>query len=84
VLEGSTLGGQIIAREIASQLGYTAENGCSFFASHGAEVGTMWNQFRKAIESYSTAHPDSETHDRVVYSADATFRVFAEWMERTS
>jgi heme oxygenase len=82
VLEGSTLGGQFIIREIASHLSYTPENGCSFFASHGAKVGGMWRQFREAIESYSAAHPDSETQDRVVNSAEATFRAFAEWMER--
>ena len=84
VLEGSTLGGQIIVREIAGQLSYTPQDGCSFFASHGAEVGRMWNKFRAAIESYSVAYPDAETHDQVVYSAEATFRIFADWIGKAA
>ena len=82
VLEGSTLGGQIIARQIASQLHYTPENGCSFFAGHGAEVGPMWNRFREAIGSFSVAHPDAETQDQIISSANATFRAFGDWFDR--
>jgi heme oxygenase len=77
VLEGSTLGGQMIAREVSSRLPYTAENGCSFFASYGAEIGGMWRRFREAVELYAAAHPEEQ--ERVIQSASATFRTFGDW-----
>ena len=82
VLEGSTLGGQTIAREVSSQLRYSPESGCSFFASHGAEISGMWRRFREAIESYAAAH--SESHDTIIQSAAATFHTFSGWFERKS
>ena len=82
VLEGSTLGGQTIAREVSNQLPYYPESGCSFFASHGAEVGGMWRRFREAIELYADAH--SESHDTIIQSAAATFQTFAGWFESKS
>ena len=82
VLEGSTLGGQTITREVSRQLPYSPENGCSFFSSHGADIGGMWRRFREAMESYAVAH--SENHDIIIQSAIATFRGFAEWFEGRS
>jgi heme oxygenase len=82
VLEGSTLGGQTIAREVTRQLPYSPENGCSFFAGHGAETGGMWRRFREAIESYATAH--SENQESIIQAAVATFRAFGDWFERKS
>lgn len=81
VLEGSTLGGQFIAREVGKQLHYSPESGCGFFASHGADIGEMWHRFREAIESYAAAH--SQNHDSIIQSATATFRAFGDWFERT-
>jgi heme oxygenase len=80
VLEGSTLGGQTIAREVSRQLPYSPQNGCSFFAGHGAEIGARWRKFREAIESYAVLH--SENHDSIIQSAVATFRAFGDWFER--
>ena len=82
VLEGSTLGGQIIAREVGNHLGYSPESGCSFFASHGAAIGGMWRRFGEAIESYAAAH--SESHEIIIQSAAATFHTFGSWFERKS
>lgn len=78
VLEGSTLGGQVIARHIQEHLGFTADNGCAFFTSHGPKIGEMWKRFGAAIESFAAAHP--EAGDEVVQSAGATFHVFQDWI----
>ena len=80
VLEGSTLGGQIISREIDNQLHFTAENGAAYFSGHGAETGNMWSKFCDAITAFAAAHPEAQ--DPVVGSAMATFAAFAGWMER--
>jgi heme oxygenase (biliverdin-IX-beta and delta-forming) len=83
VLEGSTLGGQIIAREIHCRLHFTPDRGCSYLASYGVELGNMWMRFRAAIEAYAIAHPDPIYQDSVIQSAVATFRAFADGMEGT-
>ncbi len=82
VLEGSTLGGQFIARDVRANLNYTPENGCAFFASYGANIGTMWRKFREAIEAYAASQPDR--HDTIIHSAVATFQTFGDWIDHTS
>ena len=77
VLEGSTLGGQVVSREVHKHLSYTPQNGCSFFASHQESIYGMWRTFCEAFELYAAKHPQSY-HD-VILSARATFRVFDEW-----
>jgi heme oxygenase len=49
VLEGSTLGGQIILRHAEERLGLTAANGAGFFHGYGARTGEMWRQLVDAI-----------------------------------
>ena len=80
VLEGSTLGGQLISREINSRLQYTPENGCAYFASHGPEIGSMWRKFREAIEAFGSANPES--HESIIRSAVFTFGLFADWIDK--
>jgi|SRR5690554_6732347 len=46
VLEGSTLGGQLISRHLAQSLGVTPGQGGSFYGGYGPDHGRMWSQFR--------------------------------------
>jgi heme oxygenase len=78
VLEGSTLGGQVISRHIGATLGFSPGNGCSFFSGDGADTGRMWTLFRKAVEGYSAAHPNDD--DEIVLSAIHTFETFDRWI----
>ena len=82
VLEGSTLGGQIISRQIGSHLDFTPENGCSFFACHGAETGNMWRKFSEAIEAYAVSHPEDGVI--IIRAAQDTFGAFANWFHEKS
>lgn len=59
VLEGSTLGGQILLRLIHSQLGFGAAGGATYFASYGSEVGTMWRACLTSLEAIAAAGPDA-------------------------
>lgn len=77
VLEGSTLGGQTIARHIREHLELPAENGCAFFTSYGPRIGAMWKQFRESIERFTAAHPGAQ--DEIVQSASWTFHAFRDW-----
>ncbi len=53
VLEGATLGGQIIARHIRKRLGLDQTTGCSYFCSYGAETNSMWNTFCHVLATYA-------------------------------
>lgn len=78
VLEGSTLGGQFIARHIRATLGVTPESGGRFFQGYGAQTGAMWQSFRDALEAFATAGGSS---DEVVAGAVETFRSLHRWCE---
>jgi heme oxygenase (biliverdin-IX-beta and delta-forming) len=73
VLEGATLGGQLIARVVARALDLGPTTGASFFASYGARVGAMWQAFGRAATA--TCVTPSEI-DEAVGAAAATFEVF--------
>lgn len=73
VLEGSTLGGQVIARHLR-RLDLTPERGARYFAGHGADTGPRWKAFMAALEA-SVSGADA---DEVVAGADRTFTAFAE------
>jgi heme oxygenase len=78
VLEGSTLGGQLIKRRVQDRLGLGAENGCQFFSSYGAEVGPMWRSFGQSLESFCQANPNCR--DQVIERAETAFGCFAHWL----
>ena len=46
VLEGATLGGQMIAKHLNISLGLTQSEGLKFFSGYGSETGKMWNSFK--------------------------------------
>lgn len=49
VIEGSALGGQVIAPMLERHLGLTPEHGARYFHGHGARTGAMWREFREVI-----------------------------------
>lgn len=79
VLEGSTLGGQLIAREVHARLGINEWLGVAFFQSHGNGVGKMWMDFcavvRRQVDSASK-------RTAVLNAAENTFVKFGGWMRK--
>lgn len=74
VMEGATLGGQVIMRHLKQHLDITPENGGSFFNSYGERVGPMWKEFIAITTAFAeTANAD----DEIVESAKRTFDSFA-------
>ncbi|HEY1987561.1 MAG TPA: biliverdin-producing heme oxygenase [Terracidiphilus sp.] len=53
VLEGSTLGGQVISRYLETHFGWRDGQGYSFFQGYGPRTGEMWRGLREAIETSS-------------------------------
>ena len=74
VMEGSTLGGSIIKRIIASKL--RSEEGFSFFLSYGENVHVMWDQFKSYLNGPFTVQDEAE----ILNAARETFITFNLWL----
>lgn len=70
VIEGSTLGGQVISRHLKEHLGITPANGGSFFANYGTQVGPMWKEFGAAITAFAQ---DGQNDSAILDAASETF-----------
>ncbi len=81
VLEGATLGGQVITRHLSSAIGVTPETGGSFFYSYGPNVGPMWKEFGAIITAYAEANGQD---DVIVQGANETFDSFRRFFEQAS
>ena len=79
VLEGATLGGQIIGRHLKKNLALDEDRGCAFFCSYGDEVGLMWNSFREMLSSHCSKHGRTE-EEQLVKSACETFVSLDYWL----
>lgn len=79
VLEGATLGGQILRREISARLGLEADNGAAFLDIYGAATGRRWRDFIEYLGSRPMAAVEREA---VVHAAQTTFSCFEHWLER--
>ncbi|SMQ22919.1 Heme oxygenase [Pseudomonas helmanticensis] len=78
VLEGATLGGQILRREIATRLGLEADNGAAFLDIYGAATGRRWRDF---IEYLGNRPISADERTAVVTAAQTTFSCFERWLE---
>ena len=76
VVEGSTLGGAIIARDVERRLGFGAQTGCAYFKSYGRETAVMWKQF--GVRLLEASSP--ETDEVIVEAAQRTFDVMHDWL----
>ena len=76
VLEGSTLGGRIIAEMLARQLG--SFKSLSFFNSYGKETGKMWLTFK----TYLNRPYREEEKEDILSAATDTFITFKNWIEK--
>lgn len=77
VIEGATLGGQIITRHLQANLGITPETGGAFFAGYGVENGVRWQAFGAMI---TAAAAQFGGEDEIVASANRTFETLELWL----
>jgi heme oxygenase (biliverdin-IX-beta and delta-forming) len=62
VLEGATLGGQIIARHLKTSLGLDETNGAAFFNSYGDDTGRMWRAYGENLTAYVALHGNQDSN----------------------
>lgn len=74
VMEGSTLGGQLIARHVEARLLLSPGVGDAFFRGYGDATGSMWQEVKEAL----TAVPEDQS-ETVILAAKHLFADFASW-----
>jgi len=73
VIEGATLGGQILRREFVPKFGFNG-HGCAFFTGYGNRTGEMWKQFGEVVNELPAGEADAAA------SAVATFETMHSWL----
>lgn len=79
VIEGSTLGGQIICNMVSRQLEIIPEGGFDFFSGYGKDTHGMWADFKKFLNSNNLTR---EEEKEVVKAANRTFVLFKTYILR--
>ncbi len=80
VLEGSTLGGQLIARHLATILGLGPDRGAAGLVPHGARTGALWREFRELMDD-GAAMGEIDA-DSVIAAARHAFVTLDDWVAR--
>jgi heme oxygenase len=79
VIEGATLGGQVIRRHVIPKLGFAQPDGCRYFQGYGEKTGEKWKATREAIARFSDSTcQGAEVAQTMISSALATFKLFHE------
>lgn len=80
VLEGSTLGGQVISRRLQQALGIAPAHGGAFFGARGRSLGPMWIGFTGALAGYVESRDGTgaagSVEQELVRGAIGTYRAF--------
>lgn len=78
VLEGSTLGGQIIFRQLGKAgILVNGEDRGRFFKSYGNETALMWSAFKESLNKIPESH-----NDVVLDKAKETFNTLENWLTK--
>jgi heme oxygenase len=78
VLEGSTLGGQVISRHLEKTLGLSNGEGYRYFSSYGPQVGLQWRAFRDELLRASSPANDPV----IIHAARETFAILYRWFSQ--
>jgi len=77
VIEGATLGGQIVTRHLQASLGVTPQSGGAFFSGYAEHTGSRWKAFGAHLAAFALA---SGADDEIVVSANETFETLDRWL----
>ncbi len=77
VMEGSTLGGQVIARALTGET-WVPAGGLSYFTPYGDQTGRMWRALKTHLQA--VADTDADGGEAVVAGAVDTFGLLHRWL----
>ena len=77
-IEGSTLGGKVIAAHLGTNQGLFARNGARFFTGYGDVVDACWQDFTSILESHLV---DATARNQACYAARQTFTVMEQVLD---
>lgn len=78
VLEGSTLGGQVLQKHFHQKFDLTPEHGMSYFCGYKEQTMPRWRDFQRLLAESS--HKNSLKQDVIIHSAQQTFLSLEEWL----
>ena len=77
VIEGSTLGGQYIARHVEKVLALEPGHGDAYFRGYGDQTGALWTEFKQVLTGV-----DEKDSEMLIAAAKKLFTDFRLWMNR--
>jgi len=77
VIEGSTLGGQIISKMISQKLNFTDEECLLYFKGYNTQTEIMWMRFKELINRV-----EAKDAQRLIHTANETFIKFNDWIKK--
>lgn len=81
VIEGSTLGGQVLSRQLKQKFDFGKDKGASYFNSYGKEnLRNMWFGFQALLEKYAENNPKQT--DTIIHTAIDTFDTLNIWLRK--
>jgi heme oxygenase len=77
VIEGATLGGQIITQHLQINLGLTPETGAAFFNGYGEQTSVHWQTFCKMLTDLTE---ETSGDEEIIATANRTFETLGQWL----
>lgn len=81
VLEGSTLGGRFILKNIQENLGLTEEKGVAYFSGYGNKTGSYWKNFLANFTAYEAIN---NAEEEIIAGADFAFTAIGKHLSKNS
>ncbi len=81
VVEGSSLGGRVILKNIQSALGYDENNGARYFAGYGQTTGSSWKNFLAMMTEYQEK---TGSEAQIIAGANYAFNAIAKHLKENS
>ncbi|NBL65301.1 heme oxygenase [Flavobacterium sp. NST-5] len=79
VLEGSTLGGRFILKNISEKLNLDENKGASYFSGYGNKTGNFWKNFLANLTSFEA---ENNAEITIIEGADFAFKKIAQHLNK--
>lgn len=83
VLEGATLGGQLIRKQLLAHLDARWHGALRFYSCYGDQVGERWRTFQQLLAGNLPDDPADEHLSMAISAARQTFGLMDNWLART-